>query len=382
MTSAVYPGVPGWVEGRDGTIVLTAFTRTLAAAGVSVGPERAAGFLSAVASLSVGRAGDVYWAGRLSLVSSQEDIAVYNSVFDAYFTTRTAPVGPRLPRPAPTSALAPMLREEGDDGDEEGDAPPPMRANAAATEVLRHRDFGGLSAQERGELAEMLALLRPGLPQRPSRRLRPARRGPVDVRRTVRAMLTSGGEPGLLQRHRKGLAPRRLVLLVDVSGSMAPYADALLRFAHVLVRRQPGATEVFTIGTRLSRITRALRSADPDAALRAAADVIPDFSGGTRLGEVLRAFTDRWGQRGTARGAVVVLFSDGWERGGADLLAEQVRRLRRLSRLLVWVNPHKGKDGYLPVQTGIVAVLPHVDSFLAGHSLATLEELLEVLRDA
>jgi hypothetical protein len=195
-------------------------------------------------------------------------------------------------------------------------------------------------------------------------------------------MLTTGGEPGRLQRRRNGVRPRRVVLLVDVSGSMAPYADALLRFAHVVVRRQPTAAEVFTIGTRLSRVTRALRLADPDVALRAASDVIPDFSGGTRLGEVLQIFSDRWGQRGMARGAVVVIFSDGWERGSAELLAEQVQRLRRLARQLVWVNPHKGKDGYLPVQTGVVAVLPHVDAFVAGHSLASIEQLLEVIRDA
>jgi uncharacterized protein with von Willebrand factor type A (vWA) domain len=277
------------------------------------------------------------------------------------------------------SALQQEDSAAGDDGD---DGPPPVRANAAATEVLRHRDFGEMSPADRRELAAMLAVLRPGLPQRLSRRRRPASRGPVDVRATVRAMLRTGGEPGLLLHRRSGLRPRRLVLLIDVSGSMAPYADALLRFAHVITRAQPAATEVFTIGTRLSRITRALRAADVDVALRAAGEVIPDYSGGTRLGEVLQAFTDRWGQRGTARGAVVVLFSDGWERGAPDLLAEQVQRLRRLSRQLVWVNPHKGRNGYLPVQTGIVAVLPHLDAFVAGHSLAALDELLEVIRDA
>src|ERR1700712_5612024 len=147
-------------------------------------------------------------------------------------------------------------------------------------------------------------------------------------------------------------------------------------------RREAAAAEVFTIGTRLSRVTRALRITKPDAALRAAVEVIPDFSGGTRLGEGPKAFTDRWGQRGTARGAVLVIFSDGWERGSPDLLAAQVQRLQRLARQLVWVNPHKGKDGYLPVQTGIVAVLPHVDAFVAGHSLASIEQLLEVIRDA
>ena len=368
---------------RDATVLLTAFTWALRAAGVQIGAERAATFLSAAAVLDAARPAGVYWAGRLTLTANPDDIATYNAVFDAYFTGRTAPVGPGRPRQASMSAVLSMSPGDDTDGaDEESLGPPPVRARAAATEVLRHRDFSALSAADRHELSAMLALLKPGLPQRLSRRRRAARRGPVDVRRTVRSMLSTGGEPGRLQRRRNGVRPRRIVLLVDVSGSMAPYADALLRFAHVLVRHQPAAVEVFTIGTRLSRITRALRLPEADAALRAAAEVIPDFSGGTRLGEVLQAFTDRWGQRGTARGAVVLLFSDGWERGSADQLAQQVQRLRRLSRQLVWVNPHKGKDGYLPVQTGIVAVLPHLDAFVAGHSLATLEELLEVIRDA
>lgn len=368
---------------RDATVLLTAFSWALRAAGLPIGAERTATFLSATAALDVTQPSGVYWAGRLTLAAHPDDIATYDAVFDAYFTGRTAPVGPRRPRQATAAPVLSMSSADDADGDgDQPDGPPPVRARSAATEVLRHRDFSTLSATDRQELAAMLALLRPGLPQRLSRRRRAARRGPVDVRRTVRAMLTTGGEPGLLQRRRNGVRPRRIVLLVDVSGSMAPYADALLRFAHVLVRAQPAAVEVFTVGTRLSRITRALRLPDPDAALRAAGEVIPDYSGGTRLGEVLQAFTDRWGQRGTARGAVVVLFSDGWERGSTDQLAGQVQRLRRLSRQLVWVNPHKGKDGYLPVQTGIVAVLPHLDAFVAGHSMATLEELLEVIRDA
>jgi hypothetical protein len=177
-----------------------------------------------------------------------------------------------------------------------------------------------------------------------------------------------------------------VVLLVDVSGSMSAYADALLRLAHRVLRSGMaggGRVEVFTIGTRLTRLTPALRAhRDPDAALRAAGELVPDWSGGTRLGEVLRAFADRWGQRGLARGAVLVICSDGWERGDVDLLTGQVERLRRLSHRLVWVNPHRGKAGYLPVQQGIVAVLPHVDDFVAGHSLAAFEEVLEVVRRA
>ena len=190
------------------------------------------------------------------------------------------------------------------------------------------------------------------------------------------------GEVRELSRRHRSVRPRKLVLLVDVSGSMEPYADALLRFAHVVVRRAPTSTEVFTIGTRLTRITRELRQRDAERALGAASKAIPDWSGGTRLGEVVRAFVDRWGQRGAARRAVVVIFSDGWERGDTQLLGAQMERLSRLAHRLVWVNPHAGKTGYAPVQGGIVAALPFLDDLLAGHSLATLERLLKVVSDA
>ncbi|MGH3431548.1 MAG: VWA domain-containing protein, partial [Thermocrispum sp.] len=146
--------------------------------------------------------------------------------------------------------------------------------------------------------------------------------------------------------------------------------------------RSPAAVEAFTLGTRLTRVTRELRLRDPEHAMAAAAKAVPDYAGGTRLGETLRAFLDRWGQRGAARSAIVVLFSDGWERGDPALLGEQVARLRRLAHAVLWVNPHAAKDGYLPVQSGIAAALPHVDRLLAGHSLATLDELLQVMRDA
>ncbi|MGH3747120.1 MAG: vWA domain-containing protein, partial [Micromonosporaceae bacterium] len=190
------------------------------------------------------------------------------------------------------------------------------------------------------------------------------------------------GEPTRLAKRTRRRKPRRLVLLIDVSGSMAPYADALLRFGHAAVRRRPASSEVFTIGTRLTRITRALRLRDPDAALAASGRAIPDWSGGTRLGEAIKAFLDRWGQRGAARGAVAVVLSDGWERGEPALLAEQVRRLARLAYRVVWVNPHKGKVGYAPVAGGMAAALPYLDEFVSGHSFGALEELVEVIARA
>lgn len=369
---------------RQAPEIFVGFARTLAAAGLAVGPDRTATFLSAAARLRPTRARDVYWAGRLTMTAQPDDLAVYDAVFEAYFGG-AGHGHQRAPQRRRITAADLPANDGGADGaaeDQDDSDSPPVRAAATTMEILRHRDLARLTAAERAQLTTLLELLRPGLPTRRSRRQGPANSGPFDRRRTIRAMLSAGGEPGVPEHRRPRSKPRRIVLVVDVSGSMAPYADALLRFAHVLVRYRPKATEVFTIGTRLSRVTRALTLRDPDVALSAAADVIPDFSGGTRLGEALKAFNDRWGQRGTAHGAVVVVFSDGWERGSAELLAEQVQRLQRLARAVVWVNPHKGRAGYLPVQSGIVAVLPHVDHFVAGHSLATLEQLLEVIRRA
>jgi uncharacterized protein with von Willebrand factor type A (vWA) domain len=238
-----------------------------------------------------------------------------------------------------------------------------------------------MSPAEKRRLAAMFAALPVTPPMRRSLRRRPSSRGEVDARRTLRDQLRRGGEPGPLLMRRRRPRPRRVVLLIDVSGSMEPYADALLRLGHRMVAAAPGV-EVFTVGTRLTRVTPALSMRHPDQALAAAGQVVPDWSGGTRLGETLRAFTDRWGQRGAARGAVVVIASDGWERGDPQLLGEQVARLRRLARAVVWMNPHRGKAGYEPVQGGIVAVAPFLDALVAGHSMHAYERLLEVVADA
>jgi uncharacterized protein with von Willebrand factor type A (vWA) domain len=257
-----------------------------------------------------------------------------------------------------------------------------MRTAASDTEVLRHRDVGELTDPERAEVNALIALLAPRVGRRRTRRHRPGGRDAVDVPRTVRAMLRRGGEPPRLARLRPRVKPRRLVLLLDVSGSMGPYADVLLRFAHAAVRVGPASTEVFTVGTRLTRITRPLRLRDPEEALRGAGAAIPDWSGGTRLGESLQAFLDLWGQRGTARRAVVVIASDGWERGDASLLGDQMARLARLAHAVVWVNPHRGKDGFAPVTAGMTAALPHLDELLAGHTLDALHTLAEVIAHA
>ncbi len=363
---------------------LVAFARLLRNAGVPVTPDRTATYLRALREVDLASEVATYWAGRLTLCSDPDDVARYDQAFHAWFSSdpREQRMG-RLAPPKPrTSTIAALSSPERSGSGEDGEDVPELRVAASGEEVLRDRDIADLTIGEREHLRRMLALLRPDPPRRRARRRRPGRRGEPDARRTLRATLRHAGEiPGLSRRHRHE-RPRRVVLLLDVSGSMAPYADALLRFAHVLTRRTPQAVETFTLGTRLTRVTRELRQRDPERALRDAGNAIPDWSGGTRLGEVLTAFLDRWGQRGVARRAVVVVFSDGWERGGTDLLGEQMARLARLAHTVVWVNPHAGKRGYEPVQGGIAAALPHVDRLLAGHSLATLQELTEVLADA
>jgi uncharacterized protein len=361
---------------------LVGFTVVLRNAGLTITTDRVAAYLEALDELDVTDRLQTYWAGRLTLCSDPDDLPRYEQAFADWFTpprggVRTTVVDERKPPPK-LASLAPSDGGVGDEGEERTS----LQARASADEVLRRHDIAELSPAEREHLRRLLALLRPEPPMRPSRRRRPARRGGPDASRTLRAALRNGGELRELRRRDHSPRPRKVVLLIDVSGSMEPYADALLRFAHVVTRRAPATTEVFTIGTRLTRVTRELRMRDPERALAATGKAIPDWSGGTRIGEVLRAFTDRWGQRGAARRAVVVVFSDGWERGDTELLGQQTARLARLAHRLVWVNPHAGKTGYEPVQGGIVAALPHLDALLAGHSLATFEELLDVMRRA
>lgn len=368
-------------------VALAGFVRALRAADVPVTTHSTRAFLQAVCEIGADDAGGVYWAGRATLCHSPDVRARYDRVFESWFAGEV----PRRGRANPyqqqqrSSAMAPLV-----DGPSAGqrveEQEEVVRADASGTEVLRHRDVAAMSVAERIELARLFGGLRVHLPRRPGPRLRRSSRGEVDARAMVREQLRRGGEVGPVRWRRRTTRPRRVVLLVDVSGSMGPYADALLRLAHLLVRAavtEGNRVEVFSIGTRLTRLTPALRRArDPDAALRLAGEQVPDWSGGTRLGEVLKAFTDRWGQRGLARGAVLVVCSDGWERGDSALLGEQAQRLARLTHRLVWLNPHRGKEGYRPVQAGIAAVVPHVDDLVAGHSLATFTELLEMVRRA
>jgi uncharacterized protein with von Willebrand factor type A (vWA) domain len=364
---------------RGGDEILLAFTRALRAGGVAVTQDRAQEFLAATARLGAGDPNAVRLAGRATLCAGPDDLARFDQVFEAFFNARHG-----LPRERP--AIQQDVNHDQlpmDDADAGGleQADDVIRAAASATEVLRHRDVASLTAGEKQRLAAMFATLRPRPPLRRTARHQRWHRGQVDAHRTLRDSLRRMGEPSEIAWRRRARKPRRVVLLVDVSGSMSSYADALLRLSQTLTQGMTNV-ETFTIGTRVTHVTRAMRIKDPERALVAAGDTVPDWSGGTRLGETLRFFLDRWGQRGMARGAVVVVFSDGWERGDASVLAEQMARLRRIAHRVVWVNPHRGKDGYEAVQTGVLAVLPFCDDFVAGHSLATYADLVEVLADA
>ncbi len=367
---------------RDVVETVTGFARTLRHSGVPASPDRLQAMVRAIGELDVLDPSHVYWAGRLTLCASQDDVVRYDAAFAAYFSGESPRRAPTSAQPRRKLAAAAPLGVESRDGADGGEDAPDVAAAASAEEILRHRDIGQLTAAEREQLGRLFALLAPNPPLRRSRRRRPANRGGVHVARTVRQALHNGGEIVSLSRRTARQRPRRVVALLDVSGSMSPYTDALLRFAHALSRAHPGSTEVFTIGTRLTRVTREMRLRDPEKALAASAAAIPDWSGGTRLGEVLTAFLDRWGQRGVARGAVVILASDGWERGDPAQFAEQMARLHRLAHRVIWVNPHKGREGYEPLTRGMAAALPYVDSFVSGHSLAALEELAEEIADA
>lgn len=357
-----------------------AFTRLARRSGLPIPGDAATTYAQALAAVGFERPGPVYWAGRATLVRRPEDAEVYDRVFEAFWLDRFQ-LALGSPATEPLTLVLDEAEEEGDSGtddlaDEGGER---IHVRYSPVETLREKDFATCSPDELIELRRLLESVRLAGPRRRTRRMRPARRGSRDdLRRTVRRSMRTGGEPIRRAWRDRAERPRRVVLLCDVSGSMEPYARVLLRFLHAGVSGGRDV-EAFTFGTRLTRVTRELALHDPDAALARAAETVPDWSGGTRLGEVLRQFNDRWGVRGLARGAVVVILSDGWDRGDPEVLATEMARLARVAHEIVWVNPLKATPGYAPLARGIAAALPFVDRFVEGHSLASLEALAEVV---
>ncbi len=357
------------------------FLADLRQAGLAVPVGSALLYVEALGRLAPGPDA-LYWAGRATLVHAPEEIPTYDAVFARYWLGRVPGSESRAAEEQPVTLAvddpeAPEPPAEGTEDDSEG---PELTLRFSRTEVLRTRDFASLDAGEQAEVHRLMADLRLAGALQRSRRRVPTRRarGRPDLRRTVRASLRTGGEPVRRLSSQAGARPRRVVLLADISGSMEPYSRALVRFAHVAVAAR-ARVEAFTLGTRLTRLTRELTTRDPDVALARAAGAVPDWSGGTRLGESLRRFNDEWGVRGVARGAVVVILSDGWDRGDPEELAEQMARLRRVAHRIVWVNPLKASPGYEPLARGMAAALPFVDEFVEGHSLDSLDELARTI---
>ncbi|MDP1820184.1 MAG: VWA domain-containing protein [Acidimicrobiales bacterium] len=362
--------------------VAVTMARTLRRLGVAAPPDTTVAYAAALAEVGVDQRGPAYWAGRATLVHRPEDVPTYDRVFAAIFGGPSAGHGDADPEVV--EQLTVLLDTDEDDGSGDDATPvegPTVRVRWSDREVLQAKDFAACTAAELDEAHRLMADLRVVGARRRSRRLRASRRsrGAIDLRATSRRALRTGGEPLRTVHREPGHRLRRLVLLCDVSGSMEAYARELVRFAHTAVAGRT-QVEVFTIGTRCTRITRQLRSRDPDAAMRAAASAVDDWSGGTRLGAGLRAFNDMWGVKGMARGATVVILSDGWDRGDPDELAAQVRRLHLVAHKLIWVNPLKVTPGFEPVARGMAAALPHVDELVEGHSLGSLESLAELIR--
>ncbi len=375
-----------------------AFGRGLRARGLPVGTGRILTFVRAVAALGLTDRASLYWAGRISMVARMEDLAAYDAAFEDWYrslrTTEDLEIELDLPslarggigsredvegleaRPA-TAAERQALGEEADESEPGADAA--IRIVASAVEVLRSKSFADLSDEEREEVGRLIRELAVSLPEERMRRTRPSAKGArFDLRRTLRRSLRTRGEPFERAWRDRRVRGRPLVLILDVSGSMSPYARALVQFGYAAMaagRR----VEVFCFGTRLTRVTRTLRTKDPDRAMHEIGRTVADWEGGTRIGESLKALLDGWSQRGALRGAVVVLCSDGLERGDPELLRAQMARLGRLAHKVVWVNPLKGSPRYEPLARGMAAALPSVDVFLSGHNLESLSELSRTL---
>jgi uncharacterized protein with von Willebrand factor type A (vWA) domain len=359
---------------------LAGFGRELRAAGVPVGTGQVLSFCQGLSHLDPTDLRDIYWSGRACLVSRHDDLAAYDNAFAHYFLGDARPrhVVPSAGAPAADAnqarpdALAPATdRERRPDAESVGQA-------ASEIELLRDKDFADCEPDELAAIGRLMARLVIATPNRKTRRTERARKGVrPDLRRALRTQVRHGADLRI-PRRRARLRARPVVLLLDVSGSMSSYSRALLQFAYA-VARGPSRVEVFCFGTRLTRVSGALARRDPDEALCRAADTVVDWQGGTRIGESMREYLRTWAWRGGYRGGVVVVCSDGLERGDPEVLAAAMARLSRLAHRVIWVNPLKAGPEYEPATRGMRAVLPHIDMLVSGHNLASLAGLQAVL---
>ena len=371
-------------------------------AGVPVTPERSAEFARALGLVRPVSRRRLYWTARSMFVTDESHAAAFDAVFRSIFgdlaqAQRLVPVyGPTEPAPhdereatdRPGSSAEPRggERREGTisslsrpGGPDEGVEVEVPVAIASDEERLSDKSFDALDREELARLYRMMSRLELATPLRLTRRREHAHHGRrVDMRRTLRRSMRTGGDAINLARRRRRIVRRRLVMLCDISGSMEPYARAYLQFLTCAAGSGPHA-EAFVFATRLTRLTRALSSRHPEVAIRRAAAAAPDWSSGTRIGDALKEFNDRHGRRGMARGAVVVILSDGWERGDPRVVGREMERLARLAHRIVWVNPRAGAEGFSVRAGGMVAALEHCDALVSGHNFEALAEVVEAI---
>jgi uncharacterized protein with von Willebrand factor type A (vWA) domain len=361
------------------------FGRLLHQAGLAADPPRTRLFLHALVELGLHRKADIKAAGRAIFVQRREERATYDTAFEIFWRRRGEGEGIGRTLPRVRQGERRETASQGPGGDSGGDTVELSRPFAirgpSDRDAIRTADFAGLTAEEARDAQAMLESLRPRLPRRPARRARLARRGHRPAARSMlRRALGTGGEALEWRWLRRSTRPRPIVLVCDISGSMERYSRFLLRFAHAL-QRTGAPVEVFVFGTRLTRITRELRTRSPDAAIRRVADRVVDWSGGTRIGESLRTLNRRWVRRTVRSGAVVLIVSDGWERGDPELLAREMAVLRRACHRLLWLDPLASRPGFEPATIGLRAALPYVDALVPCASVASLESLAGKLEE-
>jgi uncharacterized protein len=364
------------------TGLLVAFAGELRAAGLAVGSGDVLLYCSALSRLNPADLVDLYWAGRTTLVNRHDDIAVYDRVFRRFFLAADDEASDPLTLMLRASAEAQgaLAIPSTEPGESEGEDDAILGWMASDVEALKHKSFAACTPEELAALRRIMTRIRLTPPRRRTRRSTPARTGPrPDPRRTVREALRMHGEPARLYWRRRKVRLRPLILILDVSGSMADYSRSLLQFAHSAIR-SAGRVEVFCFGTRLTRVTGAMECRRPDEALERAARASFDWDGGTRIGDSLEAFVRGWARRGICRGGIVVVCSDGLDRGDPAVLAAALERLSRLCHRLVWLNPHKGDDpAFRPSTLGMMIAAPHIDLLLSGHDLTSLERFATLL---
>jgi uncharacterized protein with von Willebrand factor type A (vWA) domain len=351
---------------------LLGFGAELRREGLPVGTGQVLEFARAAAMVGPG---DFYWVGRATLVTRQVDIRTYDLAFDRYWRGRE---GQDATMKEVVERVKAVADDDGLEGSESGRETKPDAHRASRIEMLRTKSFASLTSDELAELAVLMARLQLMVPARRTRRRQRARRGTPDVGRTLRQSFRAGGEPFDRAWRGRRRRRRRVIFILDVSASMASYSRGLLVFAHAALRADE-RWEAFCFSTRLTRITRALTRTDPDAALDRAAAEVDDWDGGTRIGDSLRQFLREFGHGGLARGAIVVICSDGLDVGDPTVLREQMERLSRLTHRVIWLNPLQEQVGYEPTARGMSAALPHVDTFASGHNFASLEALAREL---